>query len=240
MKYRLELSDNHYCDYVLEQSSRAKYLRIKISPAGDVKVVVPSKAKNQLAHDFLLQKKSWVDKHLKAIRENPPAEIALPEVLSLPLVNEKWKLHYQQTTSQSIKLQPDYALSCLKIVGNTSDTDLVFSVLKKWLKNHAKDIFPRLLSELAAKHGFRYNRLTIRGQKTRWGSCSSKQNINLNYKLLFFPEAVVCYVMIHELCHTREMNHSVRFWNLVSQCDPEYLQHRKHLKQANAYVPAGL
>ena len=70
-------------------------------------------------------------------------------------------------------------------------------------------------------------------------SCSSKQNINLNYKLLFFPDKVVRYVFIHELCHTQEMNHSALFWNLVERCDPAYQQHRQVLKNAEKFVPFG-
>ena len=87
-----------------------------------------------------------------------------------------------------------------------------------------------MLEQLAEEHGFHYNGLSIRAQKTRWGSCSSKKNINLNCKLLFMPVEVVNCVMIHELCHTIEMNHSSRFWDLVADCDPNYKENRKSLK----------
>ena len=93
-----------------------------------------------------------------------------------------------------------------------------------------------MLQELAELHGFHYQRLSIRAQKTRWGSCSHQKNINLNCKLLFMPEEVVKYVMIHELCHTIEMNHSSRFWALVNDCDPSYKKHKQQLKDLSREV----
>jgi predicted metal-dependent hydrolase len=92
------------------------------------------------------------------------------------------------------------------------------------------------MEALAEEHGFHFNRLSFRSQKTRWGSCSGNKNISLNSKLLFMSEAVVKYVMIHELCHTVEMNHSSRFWSLVEDCDPEYRHHKKQLKEYGKLV----
>ena len=71
------------------------------------------------------------------------------------------------------------------------------------------------LDELAGKHGFAYGKLSIRDQQTRWGSCSAKDNISLNQKLIFLPEILMDYVLLHELAHTREKNHSLRFWNIL-------------------------
>ncbi len=75
-----------------------------------------------------------------------------------------------------------------------------------------------------------YGRITIRNQKTRWGSCSSKGNLNFNCLLMLAPDEVVDYVVIHELCHLIEMNHSKAFWKQVEQVMPDYKKHRKWLK----------
>ena len=75
-----------------------------------------------------------------------------------------------------------------------------------------------------------YGRITIRNQKTRWGSCSSKGNLNFNCLLMLAPDEVVDYVVIHELCHLIEMNHSKAFWKQVEQMMPDYKKHRKWLK----------
>jgi predicted metal-dependent hydrolase len=74
-----------------------------------------------------------------------------------------------------------------------------------------------------------YNRVSIRGQKTRWGSCSSDKNINLNYKLLFLEPEFVKYIIIHELCHTIHLNHSREFWQLVGDFYPDYRDIRKQI-----------
>ena len=79
-------------------------------------------------------------------------------------------------------------------------------------------------------YGFSLNRVSIRNQKTRWGSCSSRGNININYKILFLPKEMQDYIIVHELCHLKEMNHSKRFWDLVSQTFPNYRELRKQLR----------
>lgn len=79
------------------------------------------------------------------------------------------------------------------------------------------------------KYGFKFNKINIRNQKTRWGSCSRKGNLNFNYKIALLPEHLADYIIVHELCHLREFNHSKKFWNLVAQEIPDYAQHRKEI-----------
>lgn len=238
MKHKLILSDNKVCHYEMVQSSRAKIIRLKISPTGEVKVVVPQRINNKKAHDFVKEKKVWIDKVLKAIADTPIPEIVIPTVLNLQAINQSWQVNYSPTDYDGVMLTPE--TGSLLVEGLVNDKPLVFNVLEKWLKIKAKQIFPGILDDIATTHGFVYNCVTIRGQKTRWGSCSSKKNINLNYKLLFFPEAVMRYVFIHELCHTQEMNHSRQFWALVEQCDADYQQHRLVLKNTAEFIPYGL
>lgn len=80
-------------------------------------------------------------------------------------------------------------------------------------------------------HGFRYKRIFIRNQKTRWGSCSKAGNLNFNYKLSLLPAHLADYIIVHELCHLGELNHSVRFWSLVQKTMPEYKHYRNELKK---------
>ncbi|MEE9350906.1 MAG: SprT family zinc-dependent metalloprotease [Thiotrichaceae bacterium] len=241
MNYKLELSAGSHCQYRLIQSVRAKYIRIKISPVGEVSVVVPKKVNNQLAHDFVEQRKSWVTKCLQEIKDSPTPEIVIPKQLYLQLIDEYWQIEYEGTEYNGVLLEAmtTGVKNTLLLQGMIGDKELVFDVLEQWLKVKAKATFPEMLMSISAECNLPYNRLTIRGQKTRWGSCSAKQNINLNYKLLFFPKEVVRYVFIHELCHTKEMNHSNRFWSLVQQFDLNYRQHRLALKDSASFLPAG-
>lgn len=87
-----------------------------------------------------------------------------------------------------------------------------------------------LLKYYSAAYGVKYNRVTIRNQKTRWGSCSGKKNLNFNCLLALVPDRVVKYVVVHELCHLIEMNHSRAFWSLVAREIPDYRQDVKWLK----------
>jgi len=102
--------------------------------------------------------------------------------------------------------------------------------LEKLYKKEAKKyIIPRC-NELAEKHGFTHTWIRITSATTRWGSCSSKKTLNFSYRLVMSPRDTIDYVIIHELCHLRQMNHSHKFWKEVSDIMPEYKVHEKHLK----------
>ena len=93
----------------------------------------------------------------------------------------------------------------------------------------AKQIFPERTAYFAERMGVTYNRITIREQKTRWGSCSSAGNLNFNWKLVLMPPEILDYVVVHELAHRREMNHSLRFWAIVEAELPDYRERREQL-----------
>lgn len=95
----------------------------------------------------------------------------------------------------------------------------------------AKERIPRRAAYFAQRMGVTYGRITIREQKTRWGSCSSKGNLNFNWKLVLMPEEILDYVVVHELAHRFEMNHSERFWAIVAEVLPDYRERRRMLKE---------
>lgn len=95
----------------------------------------------------------------------------------------------------------------------------------------AKRIFPERTAYFAKRMGVDYGRITIREQKTRWGSCSSKGNLNFNWKLILLAPELLDYVVVHELAHRREMNHSKNFWKIVEAELPDYRERRRRLKE---------
>ena len=99
------------------------------------------------------------------------------------------------------------------------------------LTMQAKRELPPMVDRMARQMGLTYGRITIRRQKSRWGSCSAKGNLNFNCLLMLTPPEVRMYVVVHELCHRMEMNHSARFWNLVEQVLPDYRRQVAWLKQ---------
>lgn len=101
----------------------------------------------------------------------------------------------------------------------------------KVLKMQAEEVFPARAAFYAGKMGISYGRITIRRQKSRWGSCSQSGNLNFNCLLMLAPPGVVDYVVVHELCHRIEMNHSPRFWKLVGEVYPDYDRWKRWLKE---------
>ena len=226
--FHLVLSNGELYPYKVVVSKRAKYIRIKLSHKGELSVVRPRSSLIESTHDFMRSKKAWVEKNLGKICLSSINNV--PKVLDFPLLMETWNIDYIEDLSIDDVVLAEKPNRQLELKGKIKDIGLIKIKLNKWCQKEAKDIFSLILEEIAEKNGFHYNRLTIRSQKTRWGSCSIRKNISLNSKLLLFPEHIVRYVMIHELCHTIEMNHSSRFWALVEECDPYYMQNRKELR----------
>ena len=104
------------------------------------------------------------------------------------------------------------------------------------LAEQALEIIPKRVSYYAEMIGVTYDRITIRNQKTRWGSCSAKGNLNFNCLLMLMPMEIIDYVVIHELCHRKEMNHSKRFWDEVEKVLPDYKERRKWLKENGSRI----
>ncbi len=103
--------------------------------------------------------------------------------------------------------------------------------LEKRYRQAAKEYIPRRADYYAQLIGVSYERIRIAEQKTRWGSCSSRGTLSFNWKLMLAPPKVLDYVVVHELCHLKEMNHSPRFWKLVEEMIPNYKEYRKWLKE---------
>lgn len=108
------------------------------------------------------------------------------------------------------------------------------------LVRHAKEVLPEIAAWYAPKVGVGYGRITIRTQHTRWGSCSAQGNLNFNCLLMLMPDDVMEYVVVHELCHRKEMNHSPRFWAEVERILPDYRQSRRWLKENGGALIARL
>jgi predicted metal-dependent hydrolase len=114
------------------------------------------------------------------------------------------------------------------------------SALEQWYRAEAARLISERAARLGSQMGVHCKRIVIRGQKTRWGSCSHKKNLSFNWKLIMAPEPVIDYVVIHELAHLKEMNHSKRFWELVGQHCHGWRECKKWLGQHEANLTARL
>ena len=118
----------------------------------------------------------------------------------------------------------------LCIASPQSSKDEIKHIFDAWLKHLAKKYIAARTVQLSELHGFSFRKIIIRGQKTRWGSCSTRKNLSFNYKLMKYREEIIDYVILHEICHLREMNHSKKFWSLVEILCPNFKALKKELK----------
>jgi len=209
-------------DYVSIEKRPVKVARVKISPKGEVQIILPNWLPKKYAAQLYSQKRQWIEKKRKEAQKPRPVfkEVGVEEML---LWGDIFDTKYADQDIEHI--DKNNKIVYAKILS----FDIEF--LKKLYMQIAKKYLVKRTAYLADAQGFSYCRLTIRGQKTRWGSCSSKGNISLNYKLLKMPPVVSDYIILHELAHTRYLNHSPDFWSLVGHICPEYKEHKTWLKR---------
>jgi hypothetical protein len=215
-------------------------MRIELKPDASLLIVVPRGTRDDQWLAFVLGKRDWINQILAEMRSRYPGRPAdhreLPAQIDLLYTGQQFTLHRENGNRNKLLVEGD----SIRIRDNDSSPQQARELLIHWLKTRAREAFAERLHTMSADTGMQWNRLTIRGQRTRWGSCSANCNISLNYKLLFLPEQLVDHVLLHELVHTRELNHSDRFWALMQRYDPECMAHRKELKLAGRYLPAWL
>ena len=126
-------------------------------------------------------------------------------------------------------MKKDWILSKLKYFNKYKENYLFKNNYKKYLeyKKEALEFTIERINYLNKKYNFKFNKIKIKNQKTRWGSCSRKGNLNFNYKIMFLPQQIADYIITHELCHLKELNYSKKFWNLVSKTIPNYQDIKK-------------
>ncbi|MEO1127219.1 MAG: SprT family zinc-dependent metalloprotease [Cyanobacteria bacterium J06639_16] len=225
----------------VRESKRAKHVTLKITVLGEVEIVIPQGYNRSHLADIVAARQGWIEAALKRVERHgrsldPNFHSVHPTTLELLALAENWHIVYLNTSCDRITMttMSDRTLS---LVGNVSQATHCQRTLCQWLKRKAElDLVPQL-HRISQAIELPYTRVGIRGQKTRWGSCSSQKHISLNYKLLFLPQPLVHYVLVHELCHTVHLNHSAKFWHLVAAKMPHYLSAKHQLKQAWRYVP---
>ena len=167
-------------------------------------------------------------------RVRVPAEI--PTQINLAATAEEWCVNREATASKQVRIA-ESRNGELRIKGAVADDGNVQRALKRWLARRAKSHLVAQLDELSDRHGFSYERATIRFQRSRWGSCSSRGTISLNARLMFLPPELVRCVLTHELCHTAHLNHGPQFWSLLDQVEPEHRALHRELRQGSRHIP---
>ena len=220
--------------YTVRSSRKAKRVLLTIDPRQGLVVVLPARLDPGCIPNILREKRAWIEKHrdsiLQAAARNRSRDL-VPDRVRLRALGTQLKVQLHTNGDSMVSLR-EVGAEVLEISGpKRIDPGEAAALLQQWLKHKARAVLPGWLDHLAKRYGLRYSRVSIRCQKTRWGSCSSKKTISLNSKLLFLPPRLVEHVLTHELCHTLQPNHSPAFWDLFQQLQPEAPACHRRLKR---------
>lgn len=223
--------------YTVRISDRAKNLRLQVTSQKGLEIIIPKGYDHQRIPVILQSKQAWIDKVLgltQAKREFQQSQPILPDKINLQAIAQNWQVNYAEANPKfgSYIENPNQQLLL-----NTNSPDLCHQLLRHWLLRMGDRYLPKELEKMSKAIGLPFSQVSIRKQKTIWGSCSSSKSISLNYKLLFLSQPLMRYVLIHELCHTIYMNHSSKFWQLVSKFEPNYKTLDPQLREAWKITP---
>lgn len=223
------INDDEFGKITVRRSARASQVRIRVAPDGTLRASLPLYAPMMLVKRLLKTSRAELRQILS---ESTPTK----QYTDGMQIGKSHSLSVQPTSVSNFKVsrrgqQIIIQLPSGKGLNDADVSRAIRDAIISALRLEAKSYLPKRLSFLAQKYGLRYQNIRFSHASGRWGSCSSSGTISLNIALMKLPFELIDYVIIHELCHTKQMNHSPEFWNLVSLADPDYKQHRKDIKQ---------
>lgn len=223
--------------YRIRKSTRAKYVHLQINRYKGLEVVVPKRARTINVLSLLEDHREWIDNKLAEYNLLSRCNvIELPDQLQLRAIHENWRISYQSVPGEQPRITEQKPFK-LVIMGDMRQSAAIQSLIAQWLKKKAKLHLKPWLSRLSLWTGLRFSQMSVRGQTSRWGSCSETKRISLNYKLLFLPSMLTEHILLHELCHLKHLDHSNAFWDLLTKYDMNTQFHREAMTRAELFVP---
>jgi predicted metal-dependent hydrolase len=217
--------------YAVRRSTRARYARIEVDADG-VRVIVPQRMPLSQVAPFVAGKQRWIERTLRRYRQ---AEIEAPLVElvdggTVPYLGEELTLRVR---AEPGRVRPHVARrgTILRVAVGSPGQPAVRDALERWYRRQARTEVADRLDRATARAGTSYTGLSIRGQRTRWASCSSRGAMSFNWRLLLAPVEVLDYVVEHEVAHLDVLGHSRRFWALVERRCPDYRRHERWLRR---------
>jgi predicted metal-dependent hydrolase len=202
-------------DYTVRRSERARRVRVSVEADGAVRVTLPRRAPARAAAEAVRELRPWIDRRRQALERAATERARTPG--TLPYLGRELVLRPEPGRTR-VHRRGD-----LLLVPGGSGRDAI----ERWYRRGARAGF-------VARAGTSYDGLTIRSQRTRWASCSSTGGMSFNWRLLLGPEAVLDYVVEHEVCHLEVMDHSPRFWALLEARVPDWREHAAWLRRYGA------
>ena len=208
--------------------SKRKTLSLSINENADLVVRAPHRASYDEIQKFISEKSAWIDKKQRLIKARLKDNLNQYSSLQCLYLGSLYPLKIDNNSIEPISFNGQ-----MFTITNVNKERISLS-LKSWYKKRFIEVALPRLSYFSDKYKLKVNQVRVKEQKTLWGSCSSKNNINLNYLLIMAPMKVIDYVIVHELVHTIHKNHSAKFWQKVETIMPNYKDARKWLKE-NGY-----
>jgi len=234
------VTNNHKIPYIFRRSKIARRLRMQMDMKGKLTLVAPWFTSDKGIQVFIKQHQKWIEKHwikiekLKKIR--PEFHYKTGDTFYYfgePVVLD---VSPSENKRPTIKIRGQKMIITLhKAISKSDGVKAIKKLIENFYRKKAEEVIRDRLDFFNEHYGFRFNRVTMRDQKSRWGSCSRLRNLNFNWRLIMAPIEIIDYVVVHELCHLKEMNHSPRYWALVAQTLPEHKKFRKWLRE-NHYL----
>ena len=206
--------------------SKRKTIALVVQPDGELLVRAPQRATRKQIDAMLKKHANWIArKQAEALaRPAPKPAHQFSAGERFFFLGEEYTLQFVDDKKPLLHLDGNFQLS------NAARAEAK-SLFEKWYKTEARRIFNERVAFYAQKYGFDVKKVKLSSARTRWGSCSSKGYINLTWRLVMAPMPIIDYVVVHELCHLREANHSAAFWAQVAALMPDYKERRKWLKE---------
>lgn len=227
---------------VIYQKNR-KTIQVKILTSTHLQITAPNKFPQASIEKILYEKSNWIVKqilHLSNALANPLNKSITPGATVLYLGVPHTLIFTNSNGARlSIHLEDHEIILTVPLRNTAQVTSLAESLLRQWYLSNANNLLSAKTSFWAAKINVQPQHITIKDQKTRWGSCSSKGNLNYNWRIIMAPSEVIDYLVIHELCHLRVPNHSALFWQEVAKFSPQFKSHRTWL-QTNSTLLMGI
>ena len=232
--------NNHKIPIVFRRSKNASRLRMQIGTEGKLNLIAPWFTSDKGIQIFIKKHQNWIEKHwvkVEKLKKLRP-EFHYRSGDTYYYFGEPVTLDVRPSEKKrpSIKIRDDKMFITLnRNISRQEGIGSIKKVIQEFYKKKAEEVIRDRLDYFNEHYGFSFNRVTMRDQKSRWGSCSLLRNLNFNWRLIMAPIEVIDYVVVHELCHLKEMNHSSRYWALVALALPEHKKYRKWLKE-NHYL----
>lgn len=232
--------------YSVKKSKRAKLMRIVVSHE-KVEVIMPLKMTLAAAQQFVMAKQDWIAATLAKLRRKiHDAPTLAPSNYQHGSLIPYQGLHYPLVIISSVLKKPqlsfsdEFQLAIPQARYAEFNSDAIRAQIITWCKTEIKRKVQECVQLHAQQHQLYPRSLRIKAQKSRWGSCGPKNDININWLLILAPPRILEYVVVHELCHIRHKNHSAVFWALVAAHLPAYQECREWLKQNGTALMQGL